>query len=278
MIRGSPTCCGSARPQGELGPRRSSPGIPTTQEVRSGQVRARDGFEYWIVKFDGVGTFDDRALGEPRGYGRLEYAYHLMALDSGLEMNPCQLHIDGKGRAHFMTKRFDRNEGGHKIHMSDARRYGPSRLQHGRGALIRTGVCDHASAVRGSRYRAAVPAHGVQRHLQGTRTITPRTSPSSWTPAGNWSLSPAYDVIWAYNPEGDWTAQHQMTINAKRDGFVRADLVGVARRFGIRNGSGTIDEVAEAVAKWPGHAAEAGVPDDLRVRVEASHRLELGSG
>ena len=89
---------------------------PQTNEVRSGQVKAGKGFEYWLMKFDGVSGNRDKELEDPKGYGAIEYAYYRMAIDAGIEMSPCRL-FEENGRRHFMTRRFDRLEGGEKLHM-----------------------------------------------------------------------------------------------------------------------------------------------------------------
>ena len=81
-----------------------------TGEVRSGQVGVPEGFDHWILKFDGV---RDSQLGEPAGYGRIEFAYHQMATAGGIEMTPCRL-LEESDRAHFMTRRFDRLAGNRK--------------------------------------------------------------------------------------------------------------------------------------------------------------------
>ncbi|MCB0811526.1 MAG: HipA domain-containing protein, partial [Flavobacteriales bacterium] len=86
---------------------------PKTDEIRSGQLPAETGFEHWLLKIDGVGP--DHELGEGGRYGRIEYAYHLMARAAGIDMADCRL-FEEAGRAHFMTRRFDR-PGGEKLHV-----------------------------------------------------------------------------------------------------------------------------------------------------------------
>ncbi|HCF80935.1 MAG TPA: toxin HipA, partial [Porphyromonadaceae bacterium] len=92
------TSAGGARPKAVIAYNEK------TGEVRSGQTRAPEGFEHWLLKLDGVSEVQ---LGATHGYGRVEYAYYLMALDCGIEMMPCRL-LEENGRAHFMTRRFDR--------------------------------------------------------------------------------------------------------------------------------------------------------------------------
>ncbi len=88
---------------------------PETNEIRSGQIDGQSGFDYWLLKFDGVSGNRDKELEDPKGYGKVEYAYSLMAKACGIEMSECRLLEDGD-RRHFMTKRFDR-VGGSKLHM-----------------------------------------------------------------------------------------------------------------------------------------------------------------
>ncbi|MDP5072096.1 MAG: type II toxin-antitoxin system HipA family toxin, partial [Congregibacter sp.] len=87
-----------------------------TGEFRSGQNPAVKDFGHWLIKFDGVAGNKDRELADPQGFGRIEYAYSLMAKAAGIDMTQCRLHEEG-GRAHFMTKRFDRTDDGKKLHM-----------------------------------------------------------------------------------------------------------------------------------------------------------------
>jgi serine/threonine-protein kinase HipA len=79
---------------------------PETQEIQSGQVNAEEGFEHWLLKFDGMGA--DKELGISQHYGRIEYAYYLMATQAGISMTKSRL-LEENGKAHFMTKRFDRD-------------------------------------------------------------------------------------------------------------------------------------------------------------------------
>jgi HipA-like N-terminal domain. len=84
-----------------------------TGEVRSGQLNAPKGFTHWLLKLDGVTNSE---LGDPQHYGRIEYAYYKMATACGVDMTECRL-LEENGRAHFMTKRFDRVGGKEKLHM-----------------------------------------------------------------------------------------------------------------------------------------------------------------
>ena len=232
-----------------------------TGEVRSGQVRAPEGFGYWLLKFDGVERNRDKELSDPKGYGRIEYAYHLMARAAGIEMSECRL-LEENDRAHFMTRRFDRTEDGGKRFMQSL-----CGLAHYDFNLAGAYSYEQALAVAQGLgcalpelrelYRRMVfnvMARNQDDHTKNIAFLMDR--------AGRWRLSPAFDVTYAYNPTGEWTSRHQMTINGKRDGFAREDLMAVARRFRLGK-PGAIqaiwEEIDAAIARWPDFAAQAGV-------------------
>lgn len=246
---------------------------PTTGAVRSGQVRAPEGFEYWLLKFD-IGS-SDRTLGDPQGWGRLEYAYHRMATRAGVTMMPARLHVDAAGRAHFMTKRFDRTDGGDRLHtqtmqaIAHADYNEPGAFSWEEALRITLRLCGASDA--GQLFRRMVfnvIARNQDDHTKNISLVMDRT--------GTWSLAPAYDVMFAHNPHGPWTAVHQMTIAGKRDGISRQDLLTVADRLGIRSAGHIIDEVTDAVRDWRTFSNTADVDPDLSEAVEATHRLDIG--
>lgn len=249
---------------------------PDTREFRSGQVDTKAGFEHWILKFDGIAGNRDRELADPLGYGRIEYAYHLMALAAGIEMNECRLHGEG-GRSHFMTRRFDRDAAGGKVHMqslaglrhfdyNDAGAHSYEQaMETIRGLGLGTGAAEE-------QYRRAVfnvVARNQDDHVKNISFLM--------NGAEEWRLSPAYDVTYAYNPRGPWTGRHQMSLAGKRSGFGRADLLRFAETSGLKapRAARVIGEVLEAVADWPRFAAEAGVGKRDARRIRKTHRLGL---
>ena len=249
---------------------------PETGEFRSGQVDAEAGFEDWILKFDGVTDNGDRELADPLGYGRIEYAYHLMAREAGIEMSECRLHHEG-GRSHFMTRRFDRDAKGRKIHMQslaalrhfDYHMPGAYAYEQAMETIRRLGL---GMAVIGEQYRRAVfniVARNQDDHVKNIAFLMNRS--------GKWRLSPAYDVAYAYNPQGLWTGRHQMSMVGKRNGFERADLLRFAETSGLKIpvASRVIDRVLAAVGSWPRFASEAGVEEPRARRVGKTHRLVL---
>ena len=244
---------------------------PQTQEVRSGQVTAPAGFEPWILKFDGV---NDAALGDPKGFGRIEYAYYRMAAAAGIEMSDCRL-LEESGRAHFMTRRFDRDSQGRKIHMQslcamghyDFNAAGEHGYEQAFTVIQRLNLGHTAMREMFRRMVFNVVARNQDDH---TRNIAFLMGPD-----GPWQLSPAFDVIWSFNPAGTWTNRHQMSINGKRDDFTRADLLTVARQFGIKDGDDILEQVVAAVVAWPRYAKEAGVGDGQQKAIAQTHRLPL---
>ena len=248
-----------------------------TGEFRSGQVEAGDGFEDWLLKFDGVAGSQDRELSYPQGYGRIEYAYYLMARAAGIEMSECRLHHEG-GRSHFMTRRFDRDPRGRKIHMQtfgalrhfDYNVAGVYAYEQVMQTIRALGL---GMSVVEEQYRRTVfniVARNQDDHVKNIAFLMDRS--------GGWRLSPAYDVAHAYNPQGPWTREHQMSVGGKREGFERADLERFAESSGLRKtiAAGVVDPVVSTVAMWPRFAAEAGVEEQSLRRIGEAHRVRLG--
>lgn len=257
------TSAGGARPKAVIA-------MDDDDNVMSGQAEVPAGYDYWLLKFDGV---SDLELGEPRGYGRIEYAYHLMAKAAGIEMMECRL-LEENGRAHFLTKRFDR-EAGRKIHMQSlcgiahydfnmAGAYGYEQAF----AVMRQLHLSKAEAIQ--QYRRMVFNVLARNQDDHTKNIAFLMSPD-----GEWRLSPAFDVIYAHNPAGKWTNQHQMSINGKRDHFTLDDLIAVGESISIPRPMEVIDEVAAAVSRWPEFAKASGVGNRLIAEITRNHRLDL---
>ncbi|MFW6079513.1 MAG: type II toxin-antitoxin system HipA family toxin, partial [Gemmatimonadota bacterium] len=252
---------------------------PATGEVRSGQVEADSGFEHWILKFDGVRRPDDEELADPQGYGAIEYAYARMAAEAGIEMAECRL-FEEAGRRHFMTRRFDRTRDGRKRHMLslaglahfDFNQAGAYGYEQALLILRQLGLGMDAIEEQYRRMVFNVVTRNQDDHVKNIAFLMDR--------AGNWSLSPAFDVTYAYNPSGEWTSRHQMTINGKRDGFTPADFEAVGRAASMKRGrwKAIYEEVRDAARRWPEFAGEAGV-DAARVEaVQRELRLELPPG
>jgi len=246
---------------------------PQTGEIRSGQLDAPDGFEHWLLKFDGMGA--DQELGMPRHYGRIEYAYHLMARAAGIRMTDCRL-LQENGRAHFMTKRFDREGQSGRHHMQtlcamahvDYKKKGTNAYAQLFGAISQLALPyeDMEEAFR--RMVFNVMGRNCDDHSKNFSFLLRQDSPA-------WALAPAYDVTFAHNPKGEWTHQHLMSVNGKFKGIEAADLLAEARRFGVGSAPRVIDEVRSALRQWRGFAEQAGLPE-LQAREIEMQFLPLG--
>lgn len=242
---------------------------PATGEIRAGQFDVQAGFEHWLIKFDGVGK--DERLGVSEDYGRIEYAYHLMAIEAGIAMSPCRL-LEENGRAHFMTRRFDR-EGNTKHHVQTlcglAHLDYRQKATHDASQLLMTvdrlgvGYAGLEEAFR--RVAFNVMAANCDDHTKNVSFLLRE--------GGAWELAPAYDVTYAYNPSGDWTYQHLMSVNGKFAAISRDDLMAVADRFGIGTAPKVIEKVRAAVASWPDFAKAAKVRATEVKRIGGQHIL-----
>ena len=249
---------------------------PETDEVRSGQVTAGEGFGYWLLKFDGVTGNKDKELEDPLGYGLIEYAYYKMARQAGIEMSDCRL-LRESGRSHFMTKRFDRTNKGQKVHMQslcalahyDFNQAGAYSYEQALNAIKRLDLPMSAVEEQFRRMTFNVIARNQDDHVKNIAFLMDR--------AGRWSLSPAFDVTYSYNPSGLWTGRHQMSLNGKRDAFVVEDFEDCARTAGMKRGRAKeiLQEVGEAVANWQAIAEQTGVPGETIRRISRAHRRDL---
>lgn len=242
-----------------------------TGEVRSGQVDAPEGFEYYLIKLDGVSA--TAGLRETENFGRLEYSFYKLAQACGIEMAESSL-LEENGRAHFLTRRFDRN-GGKKIHMQTL-----CALAHYDFRLLRGYSYEQAFNVMRSLRLPYPAAQELFRRLVFNvvvRNQDDHTKNISFLmdEDGRWRLSPAYDMMFAYNPDGGWTSMHQMSINGKFDGITGKDLLALARVEGIKDAALLIEEVVDAASRWPTLARECRVPADLIRVIEKNMLLKI---
>ena len=249
---------------------------PNTHEVRAGNIESKEGFSYWILKFDGVKGNKDKDLEDPQGYGLIEYAYYKMAVAAGIQMMECRLLLEG-GRSHFMTKRFDRDEAGKKIHMQSL-----CALAH--YDYNQPGAYSYEQAIQIMR-QLDMPMERLEEQYRRTVfNILARNQDDHvkniaflMNKAGEWSLSPAFDVNYSYNPSGSWTNKHQMSLNGKRDDFTKDDFVMFAKNAALQKTKAKeiFAEVQRVVRKWKKFADEAGVSKDVAQRIAETHRLNM---
>lgn len=249
---------------------------PKTDEFRSGQVKVDSGFEYWILKFDGVKNNRDKEIADPLGYGKIEYAYYLMASETGIEMTKCRLHNEG-GRNHFMTKRFDRINNGRKIHMQslgaiahyDFNQQGSYSYEQALNVIKRLKLPRKDIEQQVLRTMFNVVGRNQDDHVKNIAFLMDRR--------GKWRLSPAFDVTYAYNPTGEWTSQHQMSINNKRESFERQDLLDFADKAGIKNtrANDILDNIISTISRWPDFAEKANIEESIIVKIQKAHRVDI---
>jgi serine/threonine-protein kinase HipA len=249
-----------------------------TAEFRSGQAPVSKGFSHWVMKFDGVHGNRDKELADPQGFGRIEYAYSLMAKDAGILMQECRLHEEG-GRAHFMTRRFDRTDRGTKLHMQSL-----GAMRH--FDFNQAGAYAYEQAIE-TIQMLSLPADDIEQQVRRTYfNILARNHDDHvkniaflMDKRGHWRLSPAFDVAYSYNPSGDWTSRHQMSLNGKRDNFQNEDLIAFAKAAGLKKAKAAtlLGEVAGSVENWRRHAARAEVSQHDIKRIEYTFRLDLSA-
>jgi serine/threonine-protein kinase HipA len=248
---------------------------PATNEVRSGQIPAGAGFEYWLLKFDGVRGNRDKELEDPQGYGVIEYAYYLMARDCGIDISECRL-FEENGRRHFMTRRFDRLPGGEKLHMQslcalahyDFNMAGAYGYEQALLVIRQLGLPMRTIEEQFRRMVFNIVARNHDDHVKNIAFLMDKS--------GRWSLSPAFDMTYSFNPAGAWTASHQMTMNGKQDDFTLDDFRACARAAAMKRGraEAIVGEVREVVSRWQQYATVAGVPDAWREKIQGTLRLQ----
>lgn len=254
------TSAGGARPKAVIA-------MNDQGDVISGQADVPDGYDYWLLKFDGV---TDLELGEPGGYGRIEYAYYLMAKAAGINITESRL-LEENGRAHFMTRRFDR-AGSEKLHMQslcgiahyDFNMAGAYSYEQAFEVMRKLRLSKAEATEQYRRMLFNIIARNQDDHTKNISFLMGKD--------GQWRLSPAYDVTYSHNPAGKWTNQHQMSVNSKRDHFNRDELIDTGRSISISRPEEIIDEVTTAVNRWMEFADEAGVKKDISREIKKQQR------
>ncbi len=235
-----------------------------TNDIRSGQVEAGKGYEYWLIKFDGVSNNKDKGdEADGTEYTRIEYAYYLMARAAGITMSECRLHEEN-GRYHFMTKRFDRNpEDGSKLHMQslgaiahyDFNEPGAHSYEQAADVIYRLGMGQGEVEELYRRMVFNVMTRNQDDHVKNISFLMNKR--------GKWMLAPAYDITYAYDKNNQWLARHQMSLAGKLDHYCKEDLEICASHMNIgkRRVTPILEEVSQAVAGWNEYADKAKVSE-----------------
>lgn len=247
---------------------------PQTNQVRSGQVKAEPGFQYWLLKFDGVKNNLDKEITDPKGYGVIEYAYSQMAKDAGIEMTECRL-LEENGRKHFMTKRFDRKADGEKLHVQtlgamahlDYNKAGVHSYEE--AFLVMRKLMFPASEIEQLFRRMVfnIIARNQDDHVKNISFMMDK--------AGSWSLSPAYDMTYSYDPQNIWMKYHQMTMNGKQNNFGLDDFEQCAKTTNLRHNQAKqiIQEIDAVISNWRDYADEAKVDPEQRDQIQSVLRV-----
>lgn len=225
-------------------------------EIKSGDIIQPEGYSYWLLKIDGA---NKKTLGEGEGLGKIEYAYYLLAKESGIEMSDSIL-FEENNRFHFLTKRFDRTDNGDKIHMQtfsalagiDYKIQKASSYETLFRVMKRLRLPYYQFEQQYRRALFNVIARNHDDHVKNFSFLMDRK--------GKWKISPAYDINYSYSPGGRWTNVHQSSINNKFDNFTREDLLSLGKTFGIKKANHILDEVIAAVNLWPKIATEIDIP------------------
>ena len=252
------TSAGGARPKAVIAFN------PKTGEIKSGQTKAPQGFEHWLIKLDGV---SDAQFGESSGYGRVEMAYHLMAKRAGIDMMDCQL-LEENGRAHFMTKRYDRAGSNTRHHVQTwcaMNHYDFNDMaSFSYELLFETMRALHLSYPMAEQMYRRMVFNVLSKNCDDhTKNFSFKLEKG-----GEWELSPAYDICYAYDPKSIWVSQHALSINGKRKAHQLEDFLTIAKSMNIKKGKSLVEEIANVVGKWEEFANEAGVSKDLMRRVK----------
>jgi serine/threonine-protein kinase HipA len=228
-----------------------------TNEIRAGQLDAPPGFEHWLLKFDGMGV--DRDLGATQNYGRIEFAYHLMAKEAGIDMSECDI-LSESGRAHFVTKRFDREGRKTRHHMQTL--CAMAHVDYKKTETNAYAQLFSTISELGLPYKAMEEAFRRMVFNVMARNCDDHTKNFSFRlrQGYTWELAPAYDVSFAYSPTSVWTHQHLMSVNGQFKNISKADLLEEADRFGVGTAESVIEKVCTAVLKWGEFADQAGIP------------------
>lgn len=234
---------------------------PKTGIIKSGQVKAGEGFEQWIIKFDGVSKNGDHGLVDKKQYSLIEYAYYLMALDSGIDMMECRI-LSKDGLNHFMTRRFDRKDG-KKIHVQtlaaikhiDYNQIGAYSYEAYAECARKLGIGKEGIKQLFRRMVFNVLSANCDDHVKNFAFQMDRQ--------GKWSLTPAYDLTFAYNPNNKWISEHQMLINNKFSRITDNDMIqsgiqmGLTREYCVS----VVEEIRQVVNNWYEYAMKAGISE-----------------
>jgi len=274
---------------------------PQTEQFISGQFDVPQGFEHWIIKFDvssatmdrlgasrehgrkGHGQKGRRWTGHnpqeygrkghgrigygPQEYGRIEYAYYLMARDCGIAMEESRLY-EALGRAHFMTKRFDRGKLGERHHLQTLCAmaqldYNQLRAHDYSQLFLTARELDLPLKAHDELFRRMVFNVACSNKDDHTKNHSFRLKKG-----GIWELSPAYDITHAHGLGADsWTVQHIMGVGGVFIDITHKDVLALAQRHAVRSPEVLLGRVLDVAGNWSEYADRAGLGASEKDRV-----------
>jgi serine/threonine-protein kinase HipA len=243
---------------------------PQTSQIRSPYGTEVEGFEQWLIKLDGVSShgLDGHGsdLGEGTPYGRIEYAYFLMAQAAEIDMMPCRLLAEGP-RRHFMTMRFDRGSGGERIHVMSL-----CAMAHLDFNLVGAHSYDqYLQTVSLLNLGAVALQQAFRRMVFNVMAVNRDDHTKNFSflrrKGGPWELAPAFDMAHAYRPDSVWNQKHLMSVNGKFEDIALDDLLAVGDRHNVPGFKRAIREVRAAVDRWEEFAGTVELPEEARARI-----------
>lgn len=255
------TSAGGARPKAIIAYNKK------TGQVKSGQTIALQGFEHWLIKLD---TVSDVQFGESTGYGRIEMAYYLMAKACDIDMMESRL-MEENGRAHFMTKRFDREGASEKHHIQTLcamQHYDFSQItSFSYEQLFQTMRLLRLPYPQAEQLYRRMVFNVIARNCDDhTKNFAFRLKKE-----GQWELAPAYDICFAYRPDSDWVSQHNLSINGKRKDITKDDLLSIAKSMNIKKAKSILQQISATVCNWYEYAEKANVAESYKERIGNFH-------
>ena len=181
--------------------------------------------------------------------------------------------LEENGRAHFMTKRFDREGGDQKYHIQTL-----CAMQHydfnqitsfSYEQLFQTMRLLRLPYPQAEQIYRRMVFNVIARNCDDhTKNFAFRLKKEQ-----EWELTPAYDVCFAYRPDSNWVSQHNLSINGKRDNITREDLMVVAKSMNVKKANTIINEISETVKNWNTFAEQVNVDEKLKREIGKAHLI-----
>ncbi len=221
---------------------------PDANTMISGASRMPDGFEPWIVKFDGTGREKSHEY-----HCINEYLYLQMAKECGINVCESALIVDGT-YTHLAVKRFDREGNEKPFHISSLA--GMAHIDFRDRDTMNYDLFFRITMrlTKDVEQLAEVFSRMVFNVLSGNQDDHAKNHAFKMSKKGEWSLSPAFDLSPTFGNG------HQMAINYKTKGVSRDDLIIMANRYDIKKPNKIIEKQSDILSQYEKRAMDHGVP------------------